>query len=86
MNRDRKIRVPAGALALDLIGALVLLVGAAQLAGIGLPFLPADLPGHGWPFVAAGAAFMVAGTLRLLSRLLAAGAGPDGGAVRRTPR
>lgn len=86
MNRDRKIRIPAGALVLDLIGTLALLVGAARLAGIGLPFLPADLPGQGWPLVAAGTAFMVAGTLRLLMRLLAAGAGPDGGTVRRTPR
>ena len=73
MNTQRTFRLPPQVIALDLVGTLLVLLGAFDLAGAPLlgPLSEAA-SGKGMLLVATGGALMVAGAALLVTRLLAA--------------
>ena len=72
MTASTKLRLSARFLVLDLIGTLLILVGALDLAGIQLlgP-LSRSAAGHGWPLVILGAFSIALAAAFLVTQVLA---------------
>jgi hypothetical protein len=80
MPATNKLRLSAHIIVLDLVGTLLILAGALDLAGIPLGPLNQLIGGHGWTLVIAGGFSMMvaAGSLvrQILARQHAGGSGP----------
>jgi hypothetical protein len=72
MSADRKFRMPASVIILDLIGTLLLLVGGFDLMNAPLMGPVSQLAaGYGWPLVIAGGLSMLLGAGLFVSSWLA---------------
>jgi hypothetical protein len=73
MEAQTGFKVPATAIALDLVGCLLIILGTLNLKGFELAFLPAIPGGHnqGWTLVIFGVVFVTAATLLIIGVILA---------------
>ena len=73
MDAPKRFRVPVTAIALDLVGCLLIALGALSLSGFELPF-SASVPGDqnpGWTLVVFGIVFVTAATMLIIGVVLA---------------
>lgn len=73
MDAQKRFKVPATAIALDLVGCLFIVLGTLSLTGVELAFLPAAPEGHnhGWTLVVFGVVFVTAATMLIIGVMLA---------------
>jgi len=72
MDAQKRYRIPTTAIALDLGGSLLIVLGILHLAGIRIPFLEV-LPGDrdpGWTLLVFGIVFVIAATMLIVGQLL----------------
>lgn len=73
MDAQKRFKVPATAIALDLVGCFFIVLGTLSLTGVELAFLPAAPAGHNhaWTLVVFGVVFVTAATMVIVGVMLA---------------
>lgn len=73
MDAQKRCKVPATAIALDLVGCFFIVLGTLSLTGVELAFLPAAPAGHNhaWTLVVFGVVFVTAATMVIVGVMLA---------------
>ena len=73
MDTQKRFRIPVTAIALDLVGCLLIALGVLSLSGLELTFL-SSVPGDhnpGWTLVVFGIVFVTAATMIIIGVVLA---------------
>ena len=73
MESQGSFKIPSSAIGLDLLGSVLVVLGILSLSGVELPLLSTPTADHsiGWTLIVFGIVFMTAGSLLIVSSLLA---------------